>query len=483
MNASPMWVYLYAGGAVAITALTALTSAHVLLHKRDARAAVAWIGFVWLAPLLGVFVYWAFGVNRIRRRAHLLFAGRETPELAPGDAAVTPSQVEELLGSAHPALDNLAELGERVTSLPLMAGNRVDPLVNGDEAYPRMLEAVEAAAESVSLSTYIFDNDAWGRRFREALAAAVARGVEVRVLVDDVGARYSMPSIVGGLRRDGVTTARFMRSLWPWRFRYYNLRSHRKILVADGRVGFTGGMNIRAGHVLREAGRHPVKDLHFRIEGPVVAELQKAFADDWKFTAGETLEGPRWFPPVEPCGPTIARAISDGPDEDFDKLRLILLGALACAQRSVRVATPYFLPDSELAAGLQVAALRGVRVEVVLPEENNLTLVRWASTAALEDLEPRCRVFLVPPPFDHSKVMVVDDAWVLLGSANWDSRSLLLNFELNVECYDPDLAVRVNRVLESKLTMAREVTAAQLRARPLPARLRDRFFRLFSPYL
>jgi cardiolipin synthase A/B len=474
------WSYLAAAGTVVLMAFTAV---HVLLHKRDSRAAVAWIGLVWLAPLVGVFLYWAFGVNRIRRRAHVLFAGRETPRLVAGEAAVTPSGVGEVLGPAHPALDNLAELAERVTSLPLMAGNRVHPLVNGDEAYPQMLGAVEAATGSVSLSTFIFDNDRWGRRFRAALAEAVGRGVEVRVLVDDVGARYSVPSIIGGLRRDRVPAARFMRSFLPWRFRYYNLRSHRKILVADGRVGFTGGMNIRAGHVLKEGSRHPVKDLHFRIEGPVVAELQKVFADDWKFTTGETLEGPRWFPPIEFCGPTIARAITDGPDEDFDKLRLIMLGALACAKRSVRIATPYFLPDGELASGLQVAALRGVRVEVVLPEENNLTLVKWASTAALEDLEPRCRIFLVPPPFDHSKVMVVDDAWVLLGSANWDSRSLLLNFELNVECYDPDLAVRVNRVLESKLTVAREVTAAELRARPLSPRVRDRFFRLFSPYL
>ncbi len=479
-RAIPYWPHLAAAGTLVLMAFTAV---HVLLHKRDARAAVSWLGLVWFVPLLGVVLYWVFGVNRIRRRAHLPFADRVPPAWEAGEAVVTPARVEELLGPSHPALDNLAELGERVTSLPLLAGNRVDPLVNGDEAYPGMLEAIESSTTSVSLCTYIFDRDPWGRRFCDALVRAVGRGVQVRVLIDDVGARYSIPAVVGGLRRDGVPVARFMRSLRPWRFRYYNLRSHRKILVADGRVGFTGGMNIRAGHVLKEGGRHPVKDLHFRIEGPVVAELQRAFADDWKFTTGEALEGQRWFPLIETCGPTIARAIADGPDEDFDKLRLVMLGALACAQRSVRIATPYFLPDSELASGLQVAALRGVRVEVVLPEENNLTLVKWASGAALEDLEPRCRVFLVPPPFDHSKVMVVDDAWVLLGSANWDSRSLLLNFELNVECYDPDLAVRVNRVLEAKLTVAREVTPAELRERPLPVRVRDRFFRLFSPYL
>jgi cardiolipin synthase len=255
-------------------------------------------------------------------------------------------------------------------------------------------------------------------------------------------------------------------------------------LVVDGTVGFTGGMNIRAGNVLLDEPPHPVQDVHFRVEGPVVAELQAAFAADWRFTTGETLAGPRWFPELESCEPAIARGISDGPDEDFDKLRFVILGALACARESVRIATPYFLPDNELASALRVAALRGVDVKILLPEANNLRMVKWASTAGLQELIfSGCRVFLSPPPFDHSKLVVVDGGWVLFGSANWDPRSLALNFEFNLECYAPELAAEVTRTFEAKRALAREVSLEDLAGRPPLARLRDQAFRLFSPYL
>ncbi len=219
---------------------------------------------------------------------------------------------------------------------------------------------------------------------------------------------------------------------------YANLRNHRKILVVDGRCGFTGGMNIREGHYPEVRPRHPIQDLHFRVEGPVVAHLQEAFAEDWVFCSGELLQGERWFPPLEPAGVSPVRGIADGPDEDFEKLRLTLLGALACARSSVLIVTPYFLPDAGLITALNVTALRGVAVDIVLPERNNLRLVQWASTALLwQVLEQGCWVWLSPPPFDHSKLMVVDGTWALVGSANWDPRSLRLNFEFNLECYDP----------------------------------------------
>jgi len=475
------WPHVVGTATVAVDLATAV---HILLRKEDTRAAVGWLGLVWLAPLLGALLYWTFGVNRIKRRARLLFARRTPVPLPECSAAVAPAALREVLPPDCHHLAHLAELTERVTNQPLMAGNRITPLVNGDAAYPAMIEAIGGARQTVSLATYIFDNDRWGRRFRTALREARGRGVEVRVLIDAIGARYSFPPIVWGLRRDRVPVARFMRSFMPWRFRYFNLRSHRKILVVDGRMGFTGGMNIRAGAVLKERSRHPVQDLHFRVDGPVVAELQRAFADDWQFTTGEVLTGGGWFPELPRAGSAVARGISDGPDEDFDKLRFTILGALACAHRSVRIQTPYFLPDSELATGLRVAALRGATVEILLPARGNLRMVQWASTAGLgELLASGCRVFLAPPPFDHSKTLVVDDAWTLFGSANWDPRSLVLNFEFNVECYDPEVATAVSRLFEDKRAASRELHAAELAARPIAARVRDRAARLLSPYL
>ncbi len=468
--------------ALATVAAMLATAAHVLLHKRDTRSAVGWLGLVWFAPILGVVFYWIFGINRIRRKAQVLFAERRAVELPSLACALSAQDVEGRTGSRD--LAALAHLTDEVAARPLTDGNHIVPLHNGDEAYPEMIGAIDGAESTIALCSYIFDNDLWGKRFGESLVAARRRGVEVRVLVDDVGARYSLPSIAWRLRRRGVPTARFMKSRMPWRFRYYNLRNHRKILVVDGRLGFTGGMNIAAPNVHRDGPKRPIRDLHFRVEGPVVSQMQVTFATDWLFATGEELKGPEWFPRQEEQGPTLARGISDGPDDDFDKLRLTILGALACARRSVRVATPYFLPDGELEAGLKIAALRGLEVQILLPERNNLRMVKWAATAGLDELiATGCQVFLTPPPFDHSKVMVVDGAWVLLGSANWDPRSLQLNFEFNLECYGEELAARVEELLDGRRRHAREVTLRELRARPLAARLRDHAFRLFSPYL
>jgi cardiolipin synthase len=263
-----------------------------------------------------------------------------------------------------------------------------------------------------------------------------------------------------------------------------NMRTHRKILVTDGRLGFTGGLNIRVGHCLKRQPQSPVQDIHFRVRGPVVTQLQEVFADDWLFTTGESLRGEAWFPKPEMAGQVLARSVPDGPDEDFEKLRWTLLGALAIARYSVRIVTPYFLPDPAVVSALNLAAMRGVQVDIILPARSNLRVVDWASRAMWwQVLEHRCRIWLSPPPFDHSKLMLVDGCWVLLGSANWDPRSLRLNFEFNLECYDLDLARQLEEVIVSKLKAAHLVTLRQVDARPLPVRLRDGIARLLTPYL
>jgi cardiolipin synthase A/B len=473
---SEVWPFLAAGFGF-LAAL--LASGHALLHKRDTRAATLWLGIIWLAPVAGALLYLSFGVNRIRRRAILL--GVHGNFMRP-----IPENFGEQDRKEVEHLDMLSRAVGRVVGRPLTAGNQVLPLINGDEAFPPMLAAIESAKESIALSTYIFDNDPTGKQFVAALGRAVSRGLAVRVLIDAAGLRYSWPSVTHLLKQGGVPFARFLpASLFaPWRVATINLRNHRKALILDGRIAFTGGMNIRQGNVLRERPKSPVQDLHFRIEGPAVEQLQEAFANDWAFTTGETLEGSAWFPQLVDCGRIIARAITDGPDADFEKLRWTLLAALAEAQKSVQILTPYLLPDVALTTALNLAALRGVRVDIILPEKNNLPFVHWASRAMWwQVLEKGCHVWLTPPPFDHSKLMVVDSHWVLFGSANWDARSLRLNFELNVECYGTDLAQRMDSFIQQKLSVAREVTLAEVDTRSLPAKLRDATARLFSPYL
>jgi cardiolipin synthase len=457
--------------------LSALFAAgHAICYKRDSRSAASWVILIIFVPLLGTLLYFWIGINRVKRRA-LGLRGRRARR-AHGEGEAPPA-------GAHPAL----LVTGKISRDPLRAFNALQLLENGEEAYPEMLNAIRTAEHSIALATYIFDNDETGREFADALLEAAARGVLVRVLVDSVGARYSFPSIFRRFRGAPATfrSARFLDTVLPWRYHYSQLRNHRKVLVTDGATAFMGGMNIRHGHLVKTAGKDAVQDLHFRVTGSVVQDLARVFAFDWEFAAGEKLEGEKWFPSPDgksPAGKTLARILADGPDEDFGKLRWTLLAAISEARRSVRILTPYFVPDQALLDALGLASLRGVRVELVIPSHNNVLLVQWACNALLwQLLERGCRVYATPEPFDHSKLFLVDDAWALVGSPNWDARSLRLNFELGLELEDASLVPDLARVFEKKRNGGTELHLAELDRRPLWGRLRDGTARLFSPYL
>jgi len=462
--------------------LSLIVSAHILLHKRDVRAAIGWIGLVWLAPLIGSLTYLMLGINRIKRRGSEIHASMDRVESSRRLPAVLAPTLPA--PEVDESLRPLALAVDRVTRNELLRGNRVDPLLNGDAAFPAMLEAIRSATTTIGLATYIFDCDRAGKEFATELASAVRRGVQVRVLIDGVGARYSKPRTPAVLRARGVPVAEFIAGVFPWRMPYFNLRNHRKILIVDGRIGFTGGMNIREGGFLRLDTQSPIRDLHFRLEGPVVAHLVDAFAQDWAFTTGEHLDGSLWCPAIPEPGSTAARGVPDGPDDDFEKLHWTILAGLAAANERVRIVTPYFLPDQALVSALNVVALRGARVDIVLPEVNNMRIVGWAMRAQLAQvMEYGSRVWFTPPPFDHTKLMLVDDSWALFGSGNWDPRSLRLNFEFNVECYDRELAAQLDEIVTHKIDDSRPVSRDELDRRSLPTKLRDGAAWLFSPYL
>ena len=427
--------------------ISVVVSGHILLTKDNVRASVGWIGLVLLSPFVGTILYWVFGINRIERK----FA-------APIDDASDDRAFWEV---ATP----------------------ITPLVNGDDAFPAMLAAIAAARESIALSTYIFDRDESGLRFVEALAEAHRRGVDVRVLVDDVGIRYSRRPVDRDLAASGVRTARFMPTRNLSLLGYVNLRSHRKLLLVDGECAFIGGMNIRHGNCLRAAPAAPVQDVHFRVAGPVVTPLGRIFEEDWEFATGEAIRLPR---PATPSsgGGSRARVIADGPDDGVDKLQWTFLAALSGARHRVRIVTPYFLPNEVLINGFAVARMKDIAVEVVVPRRSNLFYMDWPMMALFERLVPHgVHVYLADPPFDHSKIFLVDDEWCSIGSSNWDDRSLRLNFELNLEIVDRDLSQRLHALVDRKRAAARRLTAEELRGLALPQRLRNRFLRLFSPYL
>jgi len=443
---------------------------HALLGKRDIAATIGWVGLAWLSPFLGPLLYWLFGINRISQRARAL--GRaETMASAQGATAL----------SQDDGLAALARTGEALSGRPLLAGNALLMLHHGEEAYPRMLAAIAEAQHSVDLASYIFRDDGAGRPFIDALAAASRRGVAVRVLIDALGGGYFVAPAYRALRRAGVPTARFLHASMPWKMPFLNMRNHKKLLIVDGAVGFTGGLNIGGENLIRLAPRELVRDTHFELRGPAVRQLAEAFAEDWAFTTG-TAPASQPGAPDPGAGPARVRAITAGPDQDLRKIETLLSQAANCARHSVLVMTPYFLPDDRLLAALSLAALRGVAVDLLVPEHSNHAYIDWAMRAHIGPLlDAGARVWLAPPPFDHSKLLVVDGAWSLVGSSNWDMRSLRLNFELNLEVYDPATAAAIAALIEGR--RGRQLLAEELAARRFSARIRDAAARLALPYV
>lgn len=460
--------------------IAAVVCCHILLKKDDVKAAVAWIGLVILSPFVGSLLYYLLGINRVHRKAS---AVRSRDELFdPHDTAL---EGTSLPFPVSPPVRQMYRFG-RLVHLEDFAGNNfVKPLINGDEAFPEMLSAIAHAEHVIALSTYIFDRDRAGLQFVEALGRARERGVEVRVLIDDVGIRYSKPTVEPDLKEIGVKTGRFLPTFSTRFFRFANLRNHRKIMLVDGRIAFVGGMNIREGNLLKTNPKDPIQDVHFLVRGPIIDQINAVFEEDWLFTTEERVKLPEWPTDGEPADSgVVARVVPEGPDEDIEKLQWLILGALSCAQSSIHVLTPYFLPNEIVSHALRVAALRGIRVQILLPAKSNLFAFDWAMQAGFEQLlETGVEIYLSPAPFDHSKVLVIDQVWALIGSSNWDARSFRLNFEINLECADPKLGRTLCDLFEEKKSRARKVSLSEIRSLSTVIRLRNNLVRLLSPYL
>jgi cardiolipin synthase len=415
-------------------------------------------------------------MNRIRTRAQALPIPRDRNKSGPGPAMDA--------GDLPPEFSELAGIGDAVSRFERTEGNSVEILHNGEQAYPAMLEAINLATRHVFFSTYIFESNRTGREFIDALARAAARGVDTRVDIDGVGELYSKPKARKLLaKHPGIQVARFLPPRLIPPMLHINLRNHRKILVVDGEVAFTGGMNIGDRHLAADTDNPDrVVDAHFRLRGPVVGQLQRVFLDGWAFMTGQAAED---IPAVsEHAGPAMCRTLTEGPDEDLDKLLNVLLAAVSSAREQVAIMTPYFIPPRELVGALKAAALRGVEVTVVVPERNNLPFVHWASRNMMwELLQKGVRVYLQPAPFVHTKLFMVDRQYVQIGSANMDPRSLRLNFELVVEIYENAFAATIDQHFQAVLARSRPITLDEIDARPTLVRFRDALVWLWTPYL
>lgn len=471
-----------------VTAVFDLSTAlHALMTKRDPPSSVGWTIACLSLPVVGGFLYLLLGVNRIKTKAQKLKNKGRFDSGAKRDYHDVEGELAKVYPDRADTVAALLQISSRVTNRPLLRGNKVEPLYCGDEAYPLMLEAIGNAEKSVYLVTYLFDTDAMGLRFVDALSATAARGVDVRIVVDAIGELNSPSTRVSKLLsvREGVKVARYMPPALSLRGLSLNLRNHRKILVVDSEVGFTGGMNIGGMNVCADPDNdHPIEDLHFRVTGPIVYALEDVFFEDWYFSTGQKPDWKTDRCPLEPKGDAMCRGISDGPNEDYEVLTWILVGALSTARKRVQIRTPYFLPSRELLSALNAAALRGVQVDVILPAKNNLPPIAWAAQDRLVDvLEHGVRVYFRRAPFTHAKLLIMDEFYVILGSANLDPRSLRLNFEFNLEVYDANLATELSRRFDADRENADEMTREMLAKRGFFTKLRDSIAKLFSPYL
>ncbi|WP_024461107.1 phospholipase D-like domain-containing protein [Marinimicrobium sp. LS-A18] len=460
-----------------------IAAVHALIYKRDHRAALGWIGVILLFPVAGPLLYFLFGINRLRTKAQV-FTGHHLPVMFFGYDRTSPP----LLLNPDPLIatlpnPDLARVGSRATGQPLLPGNQANILINGEAFFPELLRSIEEARHWILLSTYLFGHRGEARAVIDALIRAKARGVAVYVLADGIGTSYSWRIAIRALRRADVSVALFTPpSLLPPSLDI-NLRNHRKIAVVDQQVGFFGGINIDDRHMVANPdNRHPTEDVHFRVNGPLVAELTHLFCHDWDLVTGQKPALTEL--PCPTVGRSVCRLIDDGPHDNLNHLSMTLIGVFTAARERIRIMVPYFLPNHEMVATLQAAVLRGVKVEVILPERSNLRFVDWATRNMLwELLLWDMDVFYKAAPFAHSKLILVDDAYAMTGSANLDARSLRLNFELGVEWFDPELTQQLHAHLDEATARSRRITLAELDQRPLWQRLRDAFFWLFSSYL
>jgi cardiolipin synthase A/B len=341
----------------------------------------------------------------------------------------------------------------------VLQGNRIDSYVNGCRIFPAMLEAIASATTSITFETFIYWSGDVGERFAQALIDRASAGVRVHVLLDWVGSKRIDPGLVDRLQACGIEVVRFHPPHWPHLTRFNN-RTHRKLLVVDGRIGFTGGVGIADDWDGDADAATRWRDTHYRIEGPVVAQLQAAFLDNWIKARGEMLHGDTYFPELGPRGDSPAQVFVSSPSGGAESMHLMMNYTLTCAARSIRVATAYFVPDPMTTDTLIAAAARGVRVTVLVPGRKTDSIIARRASQYMWGrlLRAGVQIHAYEPSQFHWKVLIVDDGWVSVGSTNFDNRSFQLNDEANLSIHDPIFAATQIALYEADLANSRPVT-------------------------
>lgn len=474
--------------------LGVILSYNILMYKHRPVSAVLWLGLVWGFPYAGPILYLTFGVDRIRRGARsreaaaTLVAQRAMAHPTAERLAAEQPQRRLSLYLEHPAERILHSTDRVARSHWLVPGNKVRLLVDGDDFYPELLEAIDQARESIHLQTFIFARDEFGWEVLDHLAARARAGVTVRLLYDRFGSSYAFFTRMFDKARQAGVHAQSISQANPLKGRFQiNLRNHRKVAVIDGRLAFVGGINLSAENLTLPDRPKPIRDYHCRLEGPAVADLQLQFLQDWYYATREPLddifESPV-FPRLEDRGQALAKIVPGGPILHGGGLDDAFFALIVAADRSLKITTPYFVPDEPIVEAIRSAALKGVEVDLVVPRKNN----HWYTGAASRSLYTPLltvgvRIHERHPPFMHAKALVVDDLVGFVGSANLDYRSLHLNFETNMQVADLDFVRALSAQIDREIAASTRINREGHEARPVTHRLLENFCFLFQPLL
>ncbi len=458
----------------------------IIVQKRSPAATIAWILGLSLLPIIGIPIYLFLGPRRLRRKQLRHAGARRTVA-----GALEPSSVCEDLPKTGPSaviLNQLVQLAEKTSYEP---PTRVEDLTvydGGAATYAAIEEAIRNAKHHVHVEYYIWEPDETGRRLRDALVKVASEGVEVRVLIDAFGSPGADRSFWAALESAGGTVAYFNPAIGGphLRPRLINFRNHRKIVVCDGRVGFTGGINVSNLHTSEHSGEKAWRDTHLRIVGAAVRGLQLLFLEDWHFATGRAPTEEKYCPVLTPKGEHLVQVLGSGPDEQNNPIHKVYFTTIASARERVLVTTPYFVPDEAILMALVTSALRGVDVRLLLPrpELNDLRIVAAAARSYYETLiNAGVKIFEYQPAMLHAKTLVMDDDLSIIGTANIDNRSFKLNFEDACVVYGEDCASTLANMFRADCRKARAVELEDVTDAPLRRRIFDATARLFSPVL
>ncbi len=453
-------------------------SGYILLERRPPLATVAWIISLATLPVLGLLVYYFLGPRRLERKRRRRVMARTAKRAKAGGAAPNRQSAVDELGHAGARLAAVAAGTEQAPPLPVTELVLFD---RGSEAYNAIIAAIGKARHHVHLEYYILNDGVVAKRIRAALIERAAAGVQVRLLLDGLGTSR-LGSFLRPLREAGVEVARFGPRMRPG---FVNFRTHRKIVVCDGVVGFTGGMNIDDCQDESVVGTaEGWRDTQVKLVGDAVAPLALAFLEDWQYATDIVLDGAEFLPPLTGKGTKLVQLCASGPDAHPQSIHAVYFTSIATARHRVWISTPYFVPDEPMQAALIAAALRGVDVRVLLPGTSDHAIVDAAARSYFPELlSSGVRIFGYGPPALHSKTLVVDRDAAIVGSANLDNRSLRLNFEVLAICYGHHHTDELAAMFERDLTHSREITSETLQRRSIGARLFEGAARLFSPML